>query len=456
MKKQLSILFTAGILFSVFCVAFLPVKAEYQTPILSVQSVYARPGECVEVEVNIQNNTNILGAAILFTFDSGLTLKEYKAGDAFAQLYMTPPGELRSPCRFVWDGLQPDPESVRDGVVLTLTFEVAENMTPRKLHIVPSCQTGDMVDGNMNVLSPELVGGTVEILNYTPGDVDVDGAVTVRDIIVFRRYLAGGYGVTINKTAGDINADGAANLSDILLLRRYIADGNRYNPNGYAVKLLPGKTGEEHIHTLVAVAAKAASCTEAGTLGYWKCSDCGKYFRDSAGTMETTPEAMIIPALGHNEENGVCTRCGAGGAAIVVSNTAAAAGAEEAAVRITLKNNPGITCASMELAFDSSVLTFKRVEYGSAFAHKGTVIDPTRNGMLAPETIKSPIYLLWTSGLENLYDEEADFATVYFSVSPNANAGTYPLTVSYREDDICDISEKNVYFSTVNGSISIP
>ena len=38
-----------------------------------------------------------------------------------------------------------------------------------------------------------------------------------------------------------------------------------------------------HEHTLVKTDAVAATCTEAGSAEYWKCSDCGKIFADAAG-----------------------------------------------------------------------------------------------------------------------------------------------------------------------------
>lgn len=42
-----------------------------------------------------------------------------------------------------------------------------------------------------------------------------------------------------------------------------------------------------------------ATCTEKGNKEYWRCSGCGKYFTDEAGTTETTLEALTISAKGH-------------------------------------------------------------------------------------------------------------------------------------------------------------
>lgn len=53
-------------------------------------------------------------------------------------------------------------------------------------------------------------------------------------------------------------------------------------------------------HTLIATAAKAATCTEAGNTAYWTCDECGKLFSDAEGTTETTQDATVIAVLNHS------------------------------------------------------------------------------------------------------------------------------------------------------------
>ncbi|MBQ7985819.1 MAG: dockerin type I repeat-containing protein, partial [Clostridia bacterium] len=66
---------------------------------------------------------------------------------------------------------------------------------------------------------------------YVPGDVDGNGLIETRDIILVRRYIAGGYGVEINPDAADVDKNGLVETRDIILMRRYIA-------GGYGVELL--------------------------------------------------------------------------------------------------------------------------------------------------------------------------------------------------------------------------
>lgn len=43
------------------------------------------------------------------------------------------------------------------------------------------------------------------------------------------------------------------------------------------------------------IPAKEATCIEEGNNSYYYCSECNKYFKDEAGTIETTISDEIIP-----------------------------------------------------------------------------------------------------------------------------------------------------------------
>jgi len=57
------------------------------------------------------------------------------------------------------------------------------------------------------------------------GDVNEDGEVTLKDVVIIRRYIAGGWNVEINEATADVDKDGEVTLKDVVLLRRYIAGG---------------------------------------------------------------------------------------------------------------------------------------------------------------------------------------------------------------------------------------
>ena len=58
-----------------------------------------------------------------------------------------------------------------------------------------------------------------------PGDVNNDGSLDLKDIVIMRRALAGGWDLRIDGEAADVNKDGSFDLKDVVLLRRYIAGG---------------------------------------------------------------------------------------------------------------------------------------------------------------------------------------------------------------------------------------
>ena len=196
------------------------------------------------------------------------------------------------PCRFVWDGQDCNEEDIKDGVILTLTFAVAEDAavgTP--LMISVTAPNGDICDNELKPIEVTTVAGSVTVRDFEPGDVNGDEKINVTDVISVRRYIVGGYGITINENAANVNGDKIVSSADIILLRRYIA-------GGYDVELLPPS---ELIckHEMEATEYVAPTCTEEGTLAHWYCMLCHKYFSDAEGHQEIKQEDTVIAANGH-------------------------------------------------------------------------------------------------------------------------------------------------------------
>jgi hypothetical protein len=62
-----------------------------------------------------------------------------------------------------------------------------------------------------------------------------------------------------------------------------------------------------HVHHLSAVARIAPTCEHAGAEAHWKCTGCGRLFSDADGSHEID-KVVVIPALGHDWDEGVITR----------------------------------------------------------------------------------------------------------------------------------------------------
>ncbi len=265
-------------------------------PMIYVESMTAKEGSTIDVNVKVKGNPGILGAMLGFTYDDNLTLLSAMQGDAFSSLTMTKPGKLQSPCQFIWDGQSLSEEDIKDGVILTLSFKVDENVKKGSvLGINVTAKYGDVVDQDLNSLKVQLQSGKVSVSSYTPGDLNEDGNINTTDVILLRRHIAGGYNITINENAADVNGDGEKNATDVIMIRRYIA-------GGYGIQLVgsPDKDNQCR-HSMQLTEEKEATCTEDGNSKYYTCSVCGKYFTDEEGTAETAVEDTVIPAKGHTE-----------------------------------------------------------------------------------------------------------------------------------------------------------
>lgn len=260
-------------------------------PVISAKSVNGFPGSTVDVDVVIENNPGILGATLSLSYDSGLTLIDAKAGDAFSVLTMTKPGKFVSPCKFIWDGQELPGGGIKDGIILTLSFQISAAMKAgTDLSVNVTYAAGDIVDGNLQPVNVSMVNGAVTVIDYTPGDLNGDKNVNTTDVILLRRYIVGGYNTSINEAAADVNNDGKINATDVILIRRFIV-------GGYNVTLYP--SSPRCNHAMVATNHKAATCTENGNIAYWHCTTCGKYFSDASGTTEVALDNTILATPGH-------------------------------------------------------------------------------------------------------------------------------------------------------------
>ena len=206
---------------------------------------------------------------------------------------MTKPGIFNSPCRFIWDGQECKDENIKDGTILTLTFEVSEDAeTKKSFPIGVEVVNNDFYDKNLEQIEVSTEEGAITPLDFTPGDVNDDGKIDITDVILVRRYILGGYNVKINENAANVNDDGKVNSADVILLRRYIAGG--YGVELKVPTVLPCN------HTMEKTEYKAPTCTEEGNIKYWYCTTCKKYFSDSFGNHEISLDSTVVAATGHS------------------------------------------------------------------------------------------------------------------------------------------------------------
>lgn len=308
MKKIISLLLVVLMLISSLPMTIF--AEELNQPELTIDSADVTPGETFDVKVNIENNPGIVSANLKFTFDEGLTLIGATNGDVFSTLTYIPPkqlssgGQITSGCQFAWTGFDIADADIKDGTILTLSFELSDEAEiGDTFDVFISSELGDIVDKDLNeyALSAQ---STITAVDYIPGDVNDDGKINMMDIVVLSRYIVDGckydpdgYAVTLNEKAAEVNADTKINMMDVVLISRYIVDGCKTDPNGYNVKLVP--SGKTCTHALSVIEAKDATCTEEGNIAYWQCIKCNKYFADENVATQISAEAVIVEAKGH-------------------------------------------------------------------------------------------------------------------------------------------------------------
>lgn len=312
MKRVIAFLITATMLLSLIPLGVVTAFAVDNTnATITVESTSAAVDSYVDVAIDITENPGIFSICLTLSFDEELTLVGASNGEAFAEMVMTPPAQLKTQgsvagsCRFAWIGSENCTET---GTILNLRFKVsADALLYKDCIITVSCDEGDIVDEDRNLIDLLAIDGKVTLIDYIPGDVDDNGSINMLDVLTLCQYYVDGcmydpdgYAVNIKAESGDVDANGKINMLDVLSICQYYVDGCKYDPNGYAVKLLPGKRACDHV--IQHFDEKVVSCTENGNIEYWYCSLCDGYFADAEAKDVITQDYTVIVAQGHKEE----------------------------------------------------------------------------------------------------------------------------------------------------------
>lgn len=252
MKKVISLVMVVLMIISI-----LPMSVFAQglkQPKIAIESADASPGQTFDVKISLEDNPGIVSAKFKVLFDEGLTLVSATNGDVFSTLTYIPPkqltsgGKITTSCQFAWTGFDINDSDIKNGTVLTLSFELSDEAEiGETFNISVSSELGDIVDRDLKeyALSTQ---SKVTAIDYMPGDVNDDGKINMMDIVLLSRYIVDectynpdGYAVKINESAAEVNADSKINMLDVVLISRYIADDCKTvpAPDGYGVELLP-------------------------------------------------------------------------------------------------------------------------------------------------------------------------------------------------------------------------
>ena len=227
MKKVLAMVLAVLMLVSVLCVG-VSADADESAFAFVADSVTAFAGQTVDVTISTRNNPGIVGLRVTLGYDeSVLTPVEMVAQDFATASF----GPLSNPLSTTWvDAISPN--NTTNGVIAKITFQVAADAPVGEYPLtVGIVDPEDIFNSDFELVPVITIDGAVNVVSYTPGDVNNDGKVNVRDLGLLQQSL-NGWNVNIVKAAADVNGDDKVNVRDLGLLQQFL--------NAWNVELLPG------------------------------------------------------------------------------------------------------------------------------------------------------------------------------------------------------------------------
>ena len=194
----------------------------------------AQTGKTASVTVSLENNPGVAILSMTLDYDkTALTLADVKNGELL--------DTLDEGLNLFWSA---DGNSTTNGVLATLTFDVAEDAEAKDYII--SAVINEAYNEDFEPVELAISDGKVTVYDFIYGDANGDWATNGMDVLLLRKYMAnydyetGISTVTVGKGA-DANGDGTVSAADVLLLRKYMANYN-YDTGSSTVVLGPQNT----------------------------------------------------------------------------------------------------------------------------------------------------------------------------------------------------------------------
>ena len=194
---------------------------------LVVSNETVRAGDTVQVMIYLEENPGITALSIDVEFSEHFTLKNVKYTDLLQNRPSNSPLS-NNPFTISWaSSTSSDIDST--GLFATLTFEVGLDTPVDEYPIYISYNANNVFDSELVNVPLVIDEGIVNVLKPTPGDVNRDGNINMKDLVLIQQFI-NHWEVNIVESAADVNDDGEINMKDLVLLQRYI--------NGWEVVLL--------------------------------------------------------------------------------------------------------------------------------------------------------------------------------------------------------------------------
>ena len=192
-------------------------------PQIVVETVKGRTGNTVDVTIALKNNPGIASMKLKVHYGEGLTPLEVTYNTAIGGMFQ-PPKDLNDPIILNWFNGVADSEG--DWVYATITFQVAEDAEEGSFaEIEVTYEPNNIYDITETDVFFRVVNGGVQIVEYTPGDINGDGIVDNKDVTRLFQYVSE-WDVEVVEAALDVNGDGIVDNKDVTRLFQYVSEWN--------------------------------------------------------------------------------------------------------------------------------------------------------------------------------------------------------------------------------------
>ncbi len=185
-------------------------------------------GGYVDIPVKISNNSGIATYTIAITYDNSIMYPvSYTKSNGFSDMISTldsgsDMSQLKE-VKFVWDSLS---NISGDYSLFTVKFKIMDNVKSGNYSIGLNQNTTIFANSSLNDVLYSVILNNIVIGSILKGDVNKDGIVNGKDVVLLRQYVAGFPSATLTSEqidTGDVTGDGLANGKDIVKIRQYIA-----------------------------------------------------------------------------------------------------------------------------------------------------------------------------------------------------------------------------------------
>lgn len=200
-------------------VEYIPVYDENAPRVLTT-SANAKAGDEVEVQIKLENNPGITALRLIIGFDeNALEMTDFCFSDALSSMNKGTSEKYGSNYSVSMYSATADLNDC--GTIATIKFKVKEEAADGEYPITITYDPDDIFNLAGDCVNFDIEVGAVTVNSYLSGDVNDDGKINMRDVVLLQQVV-NGWNVIYNKNSADYNNDGKINMRDIVALQQYI------------------------------------------------------------------------------------------------------------------------------------------------------------------------------------------------------------------------------------------